>query len=30
MKPIVYITSTKINTKNDLIDAVRACFNQYG
>jgi uncharacterized protein (DUF362 family) len=30
MKPIVYITSTKNNTKNDLIDAVKACFNQFG
>jgi uncharacterized protein (DUF362 family) len=30
MKPKVYITSTKNNTKNDLIDAVKACFNQFG
>ncbi|MFX1568774.1 MAG: DUF362 domain-containing protein [Promethearchaeota archaeon] len=30
MKPKVYITSTKKNTENDLIDAVKACFNQFG
>jgi len=30
MKPKVYITSTKNNTKTDLIEAVRSCFNQFG
>lgn len=30
MKPKVYITSTKNNTKNDLKDALKACFNQFG
>ena len=30
MKPKVYITSTKNNTEDDLIDAVKACFNQFG
>ena len=30
MKPKVFITSTKNNTENDLMDAVKACFNQFG
>ncbi len=30
MKPIVYITSTKNNTKTDLMNAGKACFDQFG
>ncbi len=30
MKTKVYIASTKNNTEKDLIDAVKACFNQFG
>ena len=30
MRPKVYITSTKNNTKTDLMNAVNACFDQFG
>ncbi|MFW9972946.1 MAG: DUF362 domain-containing protein [Candidatus Odinarchaeota archaeon] len=30
MKTKVYITSTKNNSEKDLIDSVKACFNQFG
>ena len=30
MKSKVFITSTKSNSEKDLIDAVKACFNQFG